>query len=88
MYPLTVPVGGKAQEAEAALVGAGRCVVVVPLELKEDVAVSNLLLPPWKGLRLLLGTAPKLALQGLGWSGMPHQVHPSPLHHSRSSRRE
>ena len=45
-YLLTVPVGGKAQEAEAALVGAGRCVVVVPLELKEEVAVSSLLLPP------------------------------------------
>ena len=83
-----MPVGGKAQEAEAALVGAGRCVVVVPLELKEDVAVSNLLLPPWKGLRLLLGTAPKLALQDLGWSGMPHQVHPSPLPRRRSSQRK
>ena len=80
-------VGGKAQEAGAALVGAGRCVMEVPLELEEEVAVSSLSLLPWKGLRLLLGTVPKLALQGLGLSGMPHQVHPSPPPRWRSSLR-
>ena len=42
----TVPVGGREQGRGPALVGAGRCVKVVPVELEEDVAVSRLSLPP------------------------------------------